>query len=141
MHKKVNLIAGVVALTLAAVAAGAAETPPAQGPIVLKAAHLFDSVSGKLVDHGVVVVVGKKIQAVGADAQIPAGAQTIDLGDATLVPGFIDSHVHLSGVSSNNWYEDWYNGIMRFPAEQALYGASYAKQTLEAGITTVRDLG
>jgi imidazolonepropionase-like amidohydrolase len=136
MKKKINLVAAAVALTVTVSAAGAAETP-----IVLKAAHLFDSVSGKLVDHGVVVVVGKKIQAVGADAQIPAGAQTIDLGDATLVPGFIDSHVHLSGVSSNNWYEDWYNGIMRFPAEQALYGASYAKATLEAGITTVRDLG
>jgi len=140
MTKKINahaaLLAATVALTLAATAAGAAETP-----IVLKAAHLFDSVSGKLVDHGVVVVVGKKIQAVGADAQIPAGAETIDLGDATLVPGFIDAHVHLSGVASSNWYEDWYNGIMRFPAEQALYGASYAKATLEAGITTVRDLG
>jgi imidazolonepropionase-like amidohydrolase len=136
MKKKISLVAAAVALTLAVSAAGAAETP-----IVLKAAHLFDSVSGKLVDHGVVVVVGKKIQAVGADAQIPAGAETIDLGDATLVPGFIDAHVHLSGVSSNNWYEDWYNGIMRFPAEQALYGASYAKATLEAGVTTVRDLG
>jgi len=141
MHKKINLIAGLVAVTLAATAAGAADTSQAQGPIVLKAAHLFDSVSGKLVDHGVVVVVGKKIQAVGPDAKIPEGAQTIDLGDATLVPGFIDAHVHLSGVASNNWYEDWYNGIMRFPAEQALYGAHYAKQTLEAGVTTVRDLG
>jgi len=141
MHKKINLIAGLVAVTLAAAAAGAAETAPAQGPIVLKAAHLFDSVSGKLVDHGVVVVVGKKIQAVGPDARIPEGAQTIDLGDATLVPGFIDAHVHLSFVASNNWYQDWYNGVMRFPAEQALYGAHYAKQTLEAGITTVRDLG
>jgi len=141
MHKKINLVAGVVALALAATAAGAADAPVPSKPIVLKAAHLFDSVSGKLVDHGVVVVVGKKIQAVGPDAQIPAGAQTIDLGDATLVPGFIDAHVHLSGVSSDNWYEDWYNGIMRFPAEQALYGAHYAKATLEAGITTVRDLG
>jgi imidazolonepropionase-like amidohydrolase len=140
MHKKLNLVAGGVALILAA-AAGAAEAPVPATPIVLKAAHLFDSVSGKLVDHGVVVVVGKKIQAVGADAKIPEGAQVIDLGDATLVPGFIDAHVHLSGVSSNNWYEDWYNGIMRFPAEQALYGANYAKATLEAGVTTVRDLG
>ena len=140
MQKK-NLVAGIVALTLAATAAAAAETPAPPKPVVLKAAHLFDSLSGKLVDHGVVVVVGKKIQAVGADAKIPDGAQTIDLGDATLVPGFIDAHVHLSGVSSENWYEDWYNGIMRFPAEQALYGASYAKATLEAGITTVRDLG
>src|SRR3569833_2239527 len=135
-HKKINLVAAAAALALAVSTAGAAETP-----IVLKAAHLFDSVSGKLVDLGVVVVVGKKIQAVGADAQIPAGATTIDLGDATLVPGFIDAQVHLSGVASNNWYEDWYNGIMRFPAEQALYGASYAKATLESGITTVRDLG
>lgn len=141
MHKKINLVAGVVALTLAATAAGAAEAPAPSSPIVLKAAHLFDSVSGKLVDHGVVVVVGKTIQAVGPDAKIPDGAQTIDLGDATLVPGFIDAHVHLSGESSDNWYKEWYNGIMRFPAEQALYGAHYAKATLEAGITTVRDLG
>jgi imidazolonepropionase-like amidohydrolase len=43
--------------------------------------------------------------------------------------------------SSPNWYHDWYDGIMRFPAEQALYGAHYAKATLEAGITTVRDVG
>src|ERR1700761_9366652 len=139
MHKKTNLVAGCVAALLAASAASAADTPSA--PIVLKAAHLFDSVSGKLVDHGVVVVVGKKIEAVGADAKIPEGAQVIDLGDATLVPGFINAHVHLSGVSSDNWYQDWYNGVMRFPAEQARYGAHYAKATLEAGVTTVRDLG
>jgi len=141
MDKKINLVAGVVALTLAVTAAGAAEAPTPATAFVLKAAHLFDSVSGKLVDHGVVVVVGKKIQAVGPDAKIPDGAQTIDLGDATLVPGFIDAHVHMSGVSSDNWYQDWYNGVMRFPTEQALYGAHYAKVTLEAGITTVRDLG
>src|SRR5579859_721225 len=105
MDKKINLVASVVALTLASTAAGAAEAPAPTAPIVLKAAHLFDSVSGKLVDHGVVVVIGKKIAAVGADAPIPAGAETIDLGDATLVPGFIDAHVHLSAVASNNWYQ------------------------------------
>jgi imidazolonepropionase-like amidohydrolase len=133
-----------LALAMSAVLLGSAATadsPIADKPIVLRAAHLFDSVSGKLVDHGVVVVVGKKIQAVGADAKIPDGARVIDLGDATLVPGFIDAHVHLSGVSSGNWYGDWYAGMMRFPAEQALYGARYSKDTLEAGFTTVRDLG
>jgi imidazolonepropionase-like amidohydrolase len=102
---------------------------------------LFDSVSGKLVDHGVVVVSGTRIQAVGSNAKIPEGAKIIDLGDATLLPGLIDAHVHLSMESSPNWYHDWYDGIMRFPAEQALYGAHYAKATLEAGITTVRDVG
>jgi imidazolonepropionase-like amidohydrolase len=126
---------------LAASSAWSAEPAAAGPPIVLRAAHLFDSVSGKLVDHGVVVVSGTRIQAVGSNAKIPDGAKIIDLGDATLLPGFIDAHVHLSNESSPNWYHDWYDGIMRFPAEQALYGAHYAKVTLEAGITTVRDVG
>ena len=127
---------------LAANAANAAEAPAAAPrPIVLKAAHLFDAVSGKLSEHGVVVVSGTKIQAVGSDAAIPANAEVIDLGDATLLPGFIDAHVHLGQEASPHWYHDWFDTIMRFPAEQALYGAHYAKATLEAGVTTVRDLG
>jgi imidazolonepropionase-like amidohydrolase len=113
----------------------------ASKPMVLKAAHLFDSVSGTLTDHGVIVVVGKNIQAVGSNTTIPADAQIIDLGDSTLLPGFIDAHVHLESESSENWYEDFYQGIFRFPAEQALYGAHYARETLEAGVTTVRDVG
>jgi len=117
------------------------DAPSSSHPIALKAAHLFDAVSGKLVEHGVVIVEGTKIQAVGSDLAIPADAQLIDLGDATLLPGFIDAHVHLSAEATPNWYLDWYHGLMRFPAEQALYGAHYAKVTLEAGITTVRDLG
>jgi imidazolonepropionase-like amidohydrolase len=126
---------------MAAHSAWSSEPAVASQPIVLRAAHLFDSVSGKVVDHGVVIVSGTKIQAVGSDAKIPEGARIIDLGDATLLPGFIDAHVHLSAESSPDWYHDWYDGIMRFPAEQALYGAHYAKVTLEAGITTVRDVG
>ena len=110
-------------------------------PIALKAAHLFDSVSGTLTDRAVIVVQGDKIQAVGAAAPLPADAQVIDLGDATLLPGFIDAHVHLSQESGPNWYLDFYHRLMRFPAEQVLYGAHYAKLTLEAGFTTVRDVG
>ena len=87
------------------------------------------------------MVSGSRIQAVGNAANIPADAQVIDLGDATLLPGFIDAHVHLSNESGPSWYLDFYNDIMRFPAEQALYGAHYAKVTLEAGVTTVRDVG
>jgi len=117
--------------------------PPAavNRPIVLKAAHLFDSVSGNLTDGGVIVVQGDRIQAVGGAASLPADAQVIDLGDATLLPGFIDAHVHLSQESGPNWYLDFYHDVMRFPAEQALYGAHYAKLTLEGGFTTVRDVG
>jgi len=139
-----NRIAATLAAMLLPIAAqiSFADAPaPNPPPIALKAAHLFDSVSGTLIEHGVVVIAGNKIQAVGPAVKIPDDARVIDLGDATLLPGFIDAHVHLSEVSSANWYEDFYHDIMRFPAEQALYGAQYAKATLEAGITTVRDVG
>jgi imidazolonepropionase-like amidohydrolase len=110
-------------------------------PIVLKAAHLFDSVSGKSLEHGAVLVVGDKIQAVGTDLKFPDNARVIDLGNATLLAGFIDAHVHLAQQGSLDWYHHWYDTTMRFPAEEAIYGAHYAKATLEGGITTVRDLG
>ena len=129
---------------LAALGAGRALAEPAatvSRPIVLKAAHLFDSLSGRLTDGGVILVQGEKIQAVGAASPLPADAQVIDLGDATLLPGFIDAHVHLSQESGPNWYLDFYHDVMRFPAEQVLYGAHYGKLTLEAGFTSVRDVG
>jgi imidazolonepropionase-like amidohydrolase len=121
--------------------ASIAQSVASASPVVLKADRLFDSVSGKIIEHGIVLVSDQKIQAVGTDVRIPANAKVIDLGDATLLPGFIDAHVHLSAESSNSYYEDFFQGIMRFPAEQALWGAKYAKATLEAGVTTVRDLG
>jgi imidazolonepropionase-like amidohydrolase len=138
-----RMIPQVFALAALVSAAGMSLAAPEtnSAAVVLKARHLFDSVSGKLTEPGMIVVQGDKIQAVGAEMKVPDGARVIDLGDATLLPGFIDAHVHMSSESSGNWYGDWYEGIMRFPAEQSLYGAHYAKVTLEAGITTVRDLG
>jgi len=138
-----RMIPQVFALAALVSAAGMSLAAPEtnSAAVVLKARHLFDSVSGKLTEPGMIVVQGDKIQAVGAELKVPDGARVIDLGDATLLPGFIDAHVHMSSESSGNWYGDWYEGIMRFPAEQSLYGAHYAKVTLEAGITTVRDLG
>jgi imidazolonepropionase-like amidohydrolase len=111
--------------------------------VVLRAARMFDGASGKLVDHPQLTIVGNKIVRVAqADkADLPAGADVIDLGDATLMPGFIDAHVHLSGQSSDDWYHDFFDNMMRFPAEQALYGAHYARITLEADFTSVRDVG
>jgi imidazolonepropionase-like amidohydrolase len=111
--------------------------------VVLRAARMFDGASGKLVDHPQLTIVGNKIVRVAqADkADLPAGADVIDLGDATLMPGFIDAHVHLSGQSSDDWYHDFFDNMKRFPAEQALYGAHYARITLEAGFTSVRDVG
>ena len=118
-----------------------AQQPAAPATIVLKAAHLFDGRSGQLQDGGIVVVQGTRILAVGTAADAPAGARVIDLGDATLLPGFIDAHVHLSMEMGGNWYQQFYQDLMRFPAEDALRAAPYARRTLEAGFTTVRNVG
>jgi imidazolonepropionase-like amidohydrolase len=90
---------------------------------------------------GLVVVQGQRILAVGANATIPAGARVIDLGDATLLPGFIDAHVHIADDHDDNWAAGIYNTMLRFPAEQAFHAAHNAKVTLEAGVTTVRVVG
>lgn len=129
-----------MALPFAAPAVGQAPgQPPAS--IVLKAARVFTSTSERPLVPGMVVVEGDHIKQVGQNLAVPPGAQVIDLGDATLLPGFIDAHVHLSMEGSDDWYRDFYQNALRFPAEQALYAAKYARVTLEAGFTTVRDVG
>jgi imidazolonepropionase-like amidohydrolase len=130
---------GIVLMLLTPIAS--AEQVATPRTTVLKAARLFDSLSGKLIEPGMIVVTGDKIQAVGANLAVPKGATIIDLGNVTLIPGLIDSHVHLASEYNENWFEGFYKGIMRFPAEQALYAAQNAKKTLEAGFTTVRDVG
>ena len=131
-----NFLLGV----LFSLAASARAAEPAR-PVVLKAAHLFDGRGDAAVSPGVVIVEGGRIAALGAGAAVPAGAEVIDLGDATLLPGFIDAHTHLTGEMGPNWFHDFYDRLMRFPAEQAHHAAAYARRVLDAGFTTVRDVG
>ena len=135
-----------------AILAGHAQTPPAEpapavpapivpAPIVLQAAHLFDGKGGALVSPGRIVVRGDKIEAVGRDVAVPAGARVIDLGDATLVPGYIDAHTHIAGDYDESWTRGFYNSMMRLPVEQAFHAQRNAQATLHAGVTTVREVG
>ena len=135
MFRRVCLV-----LMLFSAAAAFRGAEPAE-KIAIKAARLFDGRSEALVSGAVVIVSGSRIEAVGRDLAIPSGARVIDLGDATLLPGFIDAHVHLSQEASENWFRDFFEGETRFPAEQAHYAALYAQRTLEAGFTTVRNVG
>ncbi|MDY7228079.1 metal-dependent hydrolase family protein [Hyalangium rubrum] len=119
---------------------GASAAEPSK-PRVLKAARLFDAKAGKLVTPGLVVVVDGKITAVGARATVPAGAEVLDLGDATLLPGFMDAHTHLTGEPGEDWRQDVIDYMQRTTAERTLDALPYARATLRAGFTTVRNLG
>lgn len=134
MHFTVSL-----ALTLAAVVGSVQAGEPAQ-PVVLKAAYLFDSKSGQLTNGGAVVVEGDKIKAIGVQG-VPANAKVIDLGDATLLPGFIDAHTHITMEMREDYYRGFHEDMYRFATEQSHHAALYAKRTLEAGFTTIRNLG
>lgn len=118
-----------------------AQTPASPGVTVVKAARLFDGRQDASISNGMIVVEGSKIVAVGAGLAVPAGATVIDLGDATLLPGFIDSHTHLTDEAGENWYMDFFQGLQRPVTEQALKASVYARRILDAGFTTVRDVG
>jgi imidazolonepropionase-like amidohydrolase len=116
----------------------------AQGPdkiIVLKAARLFDGKSKALAQNGVVIVQGNKIVDAGSNLPAPADAEVIDLGDATLSPGFMDGHTHLTLDFSGNYNERRLKEIDQNVSEHAIQATRYARATVEAGFTTVRDLG
>jgi imidazolonepropionase-like amidohydrolase len=106
----------------------------------IKAARLFDGVSGMLTEPGLVVVADGKIQSVGG-RNVPAGAMVIDLGDATLMPGFIDAHTHLSDEFNANYDAATLVDMQRTVAERSIRATENARKTLMAGFTTVRDVG
>jgi len=116
-------------------------TQAADQLIVLKAARLFDGKSNAFVQNAVVVVQGDKIVDAGSNLPIPSGAEIIDLGDATLSPGFMDAHTHLTADFSGNYNERRLQQLDLNVSEQAIRATAFARATVEAGFTTVRDLG
>ena len=131
--------AGLVGVAVAAVTAAPAGQAPAPTKVtVLKAAHLIDGQGGAPLANPVVVIENDRIVRVGAGLPIPAGAEVIDLGSATLLPGLIDCHTHMTSQPGENYYSDIFR---KSPIDVAVTAHVYARRTIEAGFTTVRDVG
>jgi imidazolonepropionase-like amidohydrolase len=128
----------VCVVLLALVAAAAAQTPaPQPKRLVLRAGRLLDVKSGNTLTNQAIVVEGDKIVSVGPVAEIKAAAGAIDLPNATVLPGLIDAHTHITFDVNSVGYQ----GLGISVPREALIGAKNARITLEAGFTTVRNVG
>jgi imidazolonepropionase-like amidohydrolase len=116
---------------------GWAQSPANPKPIVLHAARLLDIEDGRVVQPGEILVEGRRIVAVGASVDHPAGAEIIDLGDRTLMPGLIDVHVHLF---LHPGAEDLQT-IQESVPQRTIYALLAARDDLMAGFTAERDMG
>lgn len=114
-------------------------------PIALRAARMLDVKNGTIVPDATVVVDGSRIVDAGTGVAVPEGARVIDLGDVTLLPGLIDAHTHLLQNYEARHGGDDPNMILTVAqmdtAHRALLGVAMGREMLEAGFTTVRDLG
>jgi imidazolonepropionase-like amidohydrolase len=118
------------------------EPPTGKGTLVLKAARLIDGTGAAPISNAVIVITDNTITAVGTagSTTIPANARMIDLGDVTLLPGFIDAHTHLIGRVLGDPAGD--NAPVRdFESFAAILSVQNARNTLLAGFTSVRNVG
>jgi imidazolonepropionase-like amidohydrolase len=133
------VVAALAMATAQAAEAPPADTAPAPRLTVIHCAHLIDTVAGRMLGATSIVVDGRRIREVVAGSVDPDGAKVIDMpaGD-TCMPGLIDSHTHLTMQFGKNTYAEKFH---LNPADYAIESTVFARRTLLAGFTTVRNLG
>src|SRR6202047_821965 len=135
MKLRLYLYVFIVSLSCIGVC-GAQQGAPAAKTVVIRAGHLLDVKTGKTLTNQVIVIQGDKIASVGSDTQVPAGALVVDLSNATVLPGLIDAHTHITMITNFG-----YSRLAISVPREALNGARNARVTLEAGFTTIRNVG
>jgi len=137
-HAPVLAAAITGGILAAASASPASADAPAQAVTALECGHLIDTANGKMLGATTIVIEGGRIKEVVNGVQPPAGAKTIDLGTQTCMPGLIDAHTHLTDQTSRTSYVDKFHWNI---ADYAIRSTVYARRTLLAGFTTVRNVG
>lgn len=132
-----SFIRGLVLLWGAAVIQPVSAAAESGDRMVIRAAQYLDVQAGRIVRPAIIVVAGERIESVNP-AQMPPGATVVDLPGATLLPGLIDLHTHLTADADEDWQ---YLPVTETPAESALRGARNARIMLHAGFTTAREAG
>src|ERR1700682_472174 len=134
-----GVVFAVVLATLTGTAITASAQSPAPKRTVIRAGRVLNVRTGELRSNQAIVIEGDKIaqSAPASEVTAASGDTTIDLPDATLLPGLIDMHTHLTFDLNSLGYQ----GLSISTAREALHGARNARRTLEAGFTTVRNLG
>src|SRR5438132_5217553 len=136
---RVPALGAILGATLV-LSATAQQAPRPQ--VLIKAGRLIDPKAGTVLANQAILVEGDRVKETGPAATVAghaaAGARVIDLGSATVLPGLIDCHTHITGGDPGDYYERLFR---RSPIDAAVEAHIYAQRTLDAGFTTVRDVG
>jgi len=136
-----GMTAWVAGALVSAAASGGALASDAAAPApvtALHCGHLIDTAAGKVLGATTIVIEGGRIRDVESGTETPPGAKAIELQDQTCMPGLIDSHTHLTDQTSPSRYVDQFHWNI---ADYAVRSTVYARRTLLAGFTTVRNVG